>query len=176
MNGPAARVNVLLVEDDLAHSKIMRRALRGAASRINLFHVTDGNAALSFLRGGTRAAPGIAAQSEAQGDAAIEPAGGSPQHTMADLVLLDLRMPSMDGFAVLSAVKSDPVLRDVPMVVISTSDRPEDVRRCYSLGANAYVTKPVDFREFSRCVEAIATFWLDCATLPRDVERLTRAS
>jgi CheY-like chemotaxis protein len=150
------RVNVLLVEDDLAHSKIMRRALRGVTSRINLFHVTDGNSAMNFIRGGTSAE-------------CSEP-------VTTDLVLLDLRMPSMDGFAVLSALKGDPALRDVPVVVISTSDRPEDVRRCYSLGANAYVTKPIDYREFTRCVESIATFWLDCAMLPRLAQRMTRVS
>jgi len=83
-----------------------------------------------------------------------------------DLVLLDLNLPRMDGREVLAAMKSDPELRRIPVVVLTTSEAEEDVLRSYSLHANAYVTKPVDFHRFIEVVRQIDDFFVSVVRLP----------
>ena len=84
-----------------------------------------------------------------------------------DLVLLDLNLPRLDGREVLSIIKADPSLRQIPCVVLTTSDAEEDVMRSYDLHANAYVTKPVDFSSFSRVVRQIDDFFFTIVRLPQ---------
>ena len=83
-----------------------------------------------------------------------------------DMVLLDLNLPRMDGREVLAAIKSDPVLKVIPVVVLTTSEAEEDVLRAYNLAANCYVTKPVDLHHFTRIVRGLEDFWLTIVTLP----------
>jgi DNA-binding response OmpR family regulator len=83
-----------------------------------------------------------------------------------DLVLLDLNLPKKDGREVLAAIKSDASLKAIPVVILTTSQAEEDVVRAYDLHANCYVTKPVDFEQFMRIVQAIEQFWLAIVTLP----------
>lgn len=83
-----------------------------------------------------------------------------------DLVLLDLKLPGKDGRAVLGEMKSDPDLRNIPIVIFSTSKAPEDVQRSYELGANCYISKPGNLREFVSTVTAIADYWFCCSLLP----------
>jgi len=83
-----------------------------------------------------------------------------------DLVLLDLNLPRKDGREVLAAMKQDPALRAIPVVILTTSQAEEDVLRAYNLNANCYVTKPVDFDQFMRIVRTIEEFWLNVVTLP----------
>ena len=92
-----------------------------------------------------------------------DPYAGSPT---PDLVLLDLNLPRMDGREVLAAMKSDPELRRIPVVVLTTSEAEEDVLRSYSLHANAYVTKPVDFHRFIEVVRQIDDFFVSVVRLP----------
>jgi two-component system, chemotaxis family, response regulator Rcp1 len=83
-----------------------------------------------------------------------------------DLILLDLNLPRKDGREVLAEVKADPSLRHIPIVVLTTSQAEQDVLRAYSLHANCYVTKPVDFRQFIEVIRSIEDFWLTIVKLP----------
>lgn len=136
---------VLLVEDDDADADLAREALAGSALVTELHVVVDGAAALAFLR---RDGP--------HADAPVP-----------DLVLLDLNMPGIDGRSVLMEVKRDPVLRDIPVVVLSSSASPRDVAGAYALSANCYVTKPVGLASYLATIRAIVRFWLGVATPPR---------
>ncbi|RJK95528.1 response regulator [Vallicoccus soli] len=122
-----------------------REAFEDNKVRNTLHVVTNGVDAMAFLR--------------KEGDHA-----GAPT---PDLVLLDLNLPRMDGREVLAAVKDDPELRRIPVVVLTTSEAEEDVLRSYSLHANAYVTKPVDFERFIDVVRQIDDFFVSVVRLPR---------
>jgi CheY-like chemotaxis protein len=111
----------------------------------NLYVVNDGVSAMQFLR--------------KEGEHANAPT--------PDLVLLDLNLPRMDGREVLAALKEDPDLRRIPVVVLTTSEAEEDVLRSYSLHANAYVTKPVDFHRFIEVVRQIDEFFVTVVRLPQ---------
>lgn len=137
-------IEVLLVEDDEGDVLITREALAEGKVLNNLHVVGDGVEAMAFLR-------------REDGYAAA----GRP-----DLVLLDLNLPKRDGRQVLQDVKSDPDLRRIPVVVLTTSDAEEDVLRSYDLHANAYVTKPVDFERFVRVIRQIDDFFISVVRLP----------
>lgn len=131
----------ILVADDDEHDLAMICAVLqkadGAQDRVSC--VRDGAEALDFLyaRGGHAARP--------PGDPAF--------------MLLDLHMPRVNGWEVLRQVKADPGLRAIPVVIFSSSARDADVRRCYDLGANAYIVKPIDFGEFQAVLDATGRFW-----------------
>ncbi len=137
-------VEVLLVEDDPGDVLMTREAFEDNKVRNNLHVVPDGVDALAFLRREGRYA-------------------GAPT---PDLVLLDLNLPRKDGREVLAEIKADPVLRRIPVVVLTTSEAEEDVLRSYELHANAYVTKPVDFEQFIRVVRQIDDFFVTVVKLP----------
>ncbi len=139
------RAVVLLVEDDDADADLAREALAESSLATELHVVIDGASALAFLR-----------RSGAHADAPVP-----------DLVLLDLNMPGLDGRAVLAEVKRDPALRDIPVVVLSSSASPRDVASAYALSANCYVTKPVGLTSYLATIRAIERFWLGVATTPR---------
>jgi two-component system response regulator len=84
-----------------------------------------------------------------------------------DLILLDLNMPKKDGREVLSMIKADENLKQIPVVILTTSDSEEDILKSYNLNANCYITKPVDFEQFIKVVKAIEDFWLTIVKLPR---------
>lgn len=138
-------INVLLVEDDPGDVLMTREAFEDNKVANNLHVVSDGVKALEFLR--------------QEGEFADAPT--------PDLILLDLNLPRMDGREVLSAVKDDERLRMIPVVVLTTSESQEDVLRSYSLHANAYVTKPVDFDRFIEVVRQIDEFFVSVVRLPR---------
>lgn len=138
-------VQVLLVEDDPGDVLMTREAFQDHKLRNELHVVNDGEQALQFLR--------------QEGEFA-----GRPR---PDLVLLDLNLPRMDGREVLQAIKSDPELSSIPVVVLTTSEAEDDVLRSYSLHANAYVTKPVDFERFINVVRQIDDFFVTIVRLPR---------
>ena len=137
-------IDILMVEDDPGDVRLTREALKGSKVLHSLNVVEDGVAALDYLR----KAP--------------------PYHDAVrpDIVLLDLNLPRKDGREVLAAMKQDPVLRSIPVVILTTSQAEEDVLRAYNLNANCYVTKPVDFDQFMRIVRTIEDFWLTVVTLP----------
>ena len=142
--GQRLLVEILLVEDNPSDVLLTQIAMKECkiANKLHLAH--DGEVALEFLRrqGAHRQAP------------------------RPDLVLLDLNLPRMDGRELLREMKSDPALRAIPVVVLTTSDAETDVVRSYDLHANAYVTKPVDFEKFVEVVRKIDDFWLTVVKLP----------
>ena len=144
MTDDQARViNVLLVEDDPGDVLMTREAFdEHLHNRLDV--VTDGAEALSYLR--------------CEG-----PYVNAPR---PDLILLDLNLPRRDGREVLREVKDDPVLRHIPIIVLTTSQAEEDVLRSYQLHANAYVTKPVDFESFIEAIKQIDHFFVSVVQLP----------
>src|SRR6201992_3848597 len=130
---------VLLVEDDPGDVVLIQEAFEHNKVRNRLHVVGDGVEAMAFLRDG----------------------GERP-----DLVLLDLNLPRKDGRQVLEEIKTDPALRSIPVVVLTTSKAEEDILRSYDLHANAYVTKPVDFARFIEVVRQIDAFFVTVVKLP----------
>jgi CheY-like chemotaxis protein len=139
------QIEVLLVEDDPGDVMMTREAFQDYKVQNQLHVVSDGAEAMAFLR--------------QEGDYA-----GRPR---PDLVLLDLNLPRMDGRQVLESIKSDPELASIPVVVLTTSENEDDVLRSYSLHANAYVTKPVDFQRFIEVIRQIDDFFVTVVRLPR---------
>jgi CheY-like chemotaxis protein len=144
MDGSPRAIEILMVEDNPGDVRLTREALKGAKVWAQVHVVEDGVAALDYLY---RRPPY---------ESALRP----------DLILLDLNLPRMDGREVLAIVKGDPLLKVIPVVVLTTSQAEEDVLRAYHLNANCYVTKPVDLHQFNRIVQAIEQFWLTVVTLP----------
>jgi chemotaxis family two-component system response regulator Rcp1 len=134
------------VEDNPGDVRLIQEALRDGKVWNNPHVVTDGEAALDFVyrRGAFADAP------------------------RPDMVLLDLNLPKKDGREVLAVIKSDPDLKRIPVVVLTTSKEEEDVLRAYNLAANCYVTKPVEFDEFMKVIQAIEDFWLTIVALPQE--------
>jgi chemotaxis family two-component system response regulator Rcp1 len=137
-------IEILLVEDNPGDVRLTREALKEAKVSNTLHVVEDGVAALDFLyrRGAYDKAP--------------RPA----------LILLDLNLPRKNGREVLAEIKQDAQLKTIPVVILTTSQAEEDVLRAYSLHANCYINKPVDFIQFTKIVRTIEEFWLTIVTLP----------
>jgi len=137
-------VEVLLVEDDPGDVVLTQAALRSGklCNALNVVH--DGYEALQYLR---RQGPYAGA---------VRP----------DLILLDLNMPRMDGRETLERIKSDPELRAIPVVILTTSDSPGDVAASYALQASCFMSKPVDLQQFTRVVQSIKDFWLCLVRYP----------
>lgn len=138
-------VEILLVEDNPDDVDLTIEAFRESQSPSRLHVVEDGVEALEFLR-----------RRGAHADA-----------PRPDLILLDLNLPRKSGYEVLAEVKTDPTLREIPVVVLTTSAAEADVNRSYALAANCYITKPVDLDAFFGVVRVVDRFWRDIATLPR---------
>ncbi len=139
-------IKILLVEDNPGDALLTRETLEDSKILHELFHVETGNAAMDFLRN--------------QGEHAEAP--------KPDMILLDLNLPGMDGREVLAAVKEDPDLRRIPVVVLTSSQAEEDVVRSYNLHANAYVTKPVGLDGFAKIVKGIESFWWSIVSFARE--------
>ncbi len=131
----------LLVEDDPAHAELVKRGFEEHSERHQIMHVSDGEAALDYLF-----RRGIYADAQ--------------QSPRPHVVLLDLRLPRKSGFDVLEEVKAAPNLRDIPIVVLTTSQAREDALRAYQLHANSFVVKPADFSEFSALIKELGQYWL----------------
>jgi CheY-like chemotaxis protein len=136
-------IRILLVEDDPAHAEIVRRNLADFRVANTLIHLEDGQAALDYL---ALARP--------------SPETTDPAHPWPDLILLDLRLPKVDGLEVLRHLKADPMLRKIPTVVLTTSKAEQDVVAAYENGAGSYLVKPVDFPKFTALLEAFGFYWL----------------
>jgi CheY-like chemotaxis protein len=138
-------VEILLVEDNPGDVELTREALDDAKVANRLSVVDDGADAVDFLfrRGRFKDAP------------------------RPDLILLDLNLPKKDGRQVLSEIKANADLAQIPVVVLTTSQAEEDILRAYQLHANCYIAKPVDFNQFLRIVSTIEEFWLTIVKLPK---------
>ena len=137
-------VEILLVEDSPGDVRLTVEALKEAKVINNLSVVQDGVEAMDFLR-----------------------QKGSYKNTIRpDIILLDLNLPRKDGREVLEEIKNDPQLKQIPVVVLTTSRSEQDILRAYDLHANCYITKPVDFKQFMNVVKSIEDFWLTVVKLP----------
>jgi two-component system, chemotaxis family, response regulator Rcp1 len=138
-------IEILLVEDNPGDVELTREALDTARVFNRLHVVDDGADAVDFLF--------------RRGQFADVP--------RPDIILLDLNLPKKDGRQVLSEIKAEPSLSQIPVVVLTTSQAEEDILRAYLLHANCYVTKPVDFNQFLHIVSTIEEFWLSVVKLPQ---------
>lgn len=134
----------LLVEDNPGDVRLTQEALKSHKVQNNLHVATDGEEAMAFLR--------------RQGKY-----GNAPR---PDIILLDLNLPKKDGREVLAEIKSDPSLKTIPVVVITSSEAEQDVVKSYNLNANCYVTKPVNLDQFIKVVQSINDFWITIVKLP----------
>jgi chemotaxis family two-component system response regulator Rcp1 len=140
-------IEILLVEDNPGDARLTREALALSKVRNHLHHAKDGEEAMSFLR---REGPYSTAPTP-------------------DLVLLDLNLPRRDGREVLEDVKKDPLLKQIPVVILTSSRAEEDVLRSYRLHANCFITKPVDLEQLTKVVQGIEHFWFTLVRLPPEV-------
>jgi len=145
MHGPSvAPIDILMVEDNLGDARLTEEALKESKMFNRLHHAKDGVEAMEFLRkeGKYRDAP------------------------TPDIILLDLNLPRKDGREVLAELKAMPRLKNIPVVVLTTSDAEQDIVMSYNLHANCYITKPVDLDKFIEIVHGIENFWLSIVKLP----------
>jgi CheY-like chemotaxis protein len=138
-------VHILLVEDNPNDVEITVRALRKGQISNRLTVAQDGQEALDILE-----------RAKSTGDC-------------PSMILLDLNLPKVNGIEVLQRIKSDPDLRRIPVIMLTTSTREEDVVRTYDLGVNTFISKPVRFEDFMQMVTTIHEYWICLATLPRTV-------
>jgi CheY-like chemotaxis protein len=138
-------VTVLLVEDDLNDIFLVKRSFKLARIDNPLQVVTDGQEAMDYLRGAGRYAD-------------------RETHPLPKLIVMDIRMPRKSGFEVLEWVKRDRLLHRIPVVIVTSSENPADINRAYELGANAYMVKPMDYREVEQLFHSITRYWgVQCA-------------
>jgi CheY-like chemotaxis protein len=142
-------IAVLLIEDNANDAELTLRALRGVVARERVAHVDDGVKAAELLFG----ARGIAALGGAR---------------LPRVILLDLKIPRVDGLELLRRLKSDPRTQPVPVVVLTSSREEHDLRESYRLGANSYVVKPVGFEDYVTAVGAAGRYWLALNQAPSE--------
>ena len=133
-------VVILLVEDDPAHAEIVRRNLKGFRVGNHLEHVSDGQEALDYLYRQGRWSDGASARPH--------------------IILLDLRLPRIDGLEVLRIIKEDPKLNSIPVVVLTTSAAETDMTRAYNHHVNSYLVKPLDLAQFVDLIASLGYYWL----------------
>jgi CheY-like chemotaxis protein len=141
-NAPA--IQVLLVEDNPGDVRLTREAFRDAKVHLEMHVASDGVEAMEFLLR----------------------QGAYPNSPRPDLILLDLNLPRKDGREVLAEIKSDPSLKAIPVVILTTSAAETDIERSYLLHANCYISKPVDLEGFLTVIRSIDDFWLSVVKLP----------
>jgi len=132
------RLKILLAEDDDGHATLIQRNLQRAGVINEIVHVKDGQEALDYLRGSGAYA-------------------GRGNH-VPTLMLLDINMPRVNGIDVLREVKNDPATSALPVIMLTTTDDPREVQRCYELGCSVYLTKPVQYAEFVEAIKRLGMF------------------
>lgn len=137
-------ITILLVEDALSDAHLIMREFQRSSFEAELHWVETGEAAMQFLH----------------------QQGSHRNAKRPDLILLDLNLPGLNGQEVLEQVKQHPDLKQIPIVILSTSPDPQDIRQSYALSANSYVTKPIEVHQFIQVVQQIIEFWLAAASLP----------
>jgi CheY-like chemotaxis protein len=128
-------VTILLVEDDPGHARLIEKNLRRANVENRIDHVTDGQQAVDYLF--------------------CEGKYLERQHSSPLLVLLDLNLPVLDGYQILKRMKADGRTKHIPVIILTTTDDTQEVGRCYKLGCNVYITKPVDYDQFSEAMNKL---------------------
>ncbi|MGE5403680.1 MAG: response regulator [Candidatus Saccharibacteria bacterium] len=137
----ADKVDILLVEDNEYDAELILRALRKQNLHKRVMHIEDGAEAYEF----------ISATGKYQDRSAI---------CLPKVILLDLKLPKMDGKEILQKIKSDERTKTIPTVILTSSTQDEDVNDCYKLGANSFISKPVDFNNFLQTVIQMGNYWL----------------
>ena len=138
---------ILIAEDNEDHVLLLRRALRRGALLNPIFVVSDGEEAIAYLDGEGKFADRY-------------------EYPLPALLLLDLKMPKKNGFEVLEWIRHQPGLRRLRIVVLTTSDAPSDIDRAYDLGANAFMIKPLEQKDFLKVTDAIKGYWLWMSAAP----------
>jgi CheY-like chemotaxis protein len=131
-------VVILVAEDDAGHARLIEKNLTRAGLRNPIVRFDNGQAVLDFLFR----------------------RGSSPQRVaeMSYLLLLDIRMPQVDGVEVLRQVKQDPELRKLPVIILTTTDDPREVERCHAIGCASYIVKPVDYNKFAEAINGLGLY------------------
>jgi CheY-like chemotaxis protein len=150
MGDPSAIL--LVVEDSDEDFEALQRAICQTSIACQIHRCSDGDEALNLLFAENRA---------------LIP---SP---LPSLILLDLNLPGMDGRDILARLKQDETLKSIPVVVLSTSNNPKDIRGCYKLGANAYLIKPINAVKFKHTIQLFMEYWFEAVTLPNVADRLS---
>jgi len=149
---PTHPIEVLLVEDSASDAELALHALHRRHLANHIQHVQDGEEALEFLR--------------CEGRFAGRDPNGTPK-----VVLLDLKLPRVDGLGVLRAMKSDPRMREIPVVMLTSSREERDLHEAYRLGVNSFIVKPVEFDSFAEAVAQLGFYWLLLNEPPPEVEK-----
>lgn len=136
--------NILLVEDSRADARLILEVLKDEKIHVNINVVRDGEAAMDYLRHD----------------------GHYQNSTKPDLIILDLNLPKKDGREILAEVKEDPILRLIPVVILTTSQSEDDIMNSYRLQASCYVTKPINFDQFTKIIKSFDSFWLQAVRYP----------
>jgi CheY-like chemotaxis protein len=131
-------VTILLVEDDPGHARLIERNLRRAHITNQIITLSDGQQAVDYLF--------------------KEHAYAGAAHALPLLMLLDLNLPGLDGTQVLTRLKADARTRHIPVLILTTTDEPQEIERCYALGCNVYVTKPVEYEQFAEAIRKLGLF------------------
>ena len=139
---------ILIAEDNEDHAFLLRRALKKGAVLNPVFIVRDGEEAVAYLKGEGKFADRY-------------------EYPLPGLLLLDLKMPKMDGFEVLQWIRAQPFLKRLRVVVLTTSESPQDINRAYELGANSFMVKPLEKHQFLEVTEAIKGYWLWMSAAPQ---------
>lgn len=132
-------VTIVMIEDDEGHARLIEKNIRRAGVSNELIAFADGTSALTYLLG--------------------EDSSGEVSGKRQLLILLDLNLPDMSGIDILAQVKKNPHLRRSPVVILTTTDDSREIQRCYDLGANVYITKPVDYEGFAHAIRQLGLFF-----------------
>lgn len=145
MSALEQEITIIMVEDDEGHARLIEKNLRRAGINNPLCHFNTGKKAVDFLFS--------------------DNANHAPEHY---LILLDLNLPEMDGFEVLTRIKENPHTRLIPVIILTTTDNPIEIDRCYALGCSVYVTKPIEYDKFSEAIKRLGLV-LSIVKLPSSV-------
>jgi len=139
-------LKILLIEDNIDHAELVKRCFQKHRIINSVFHLTDGESALNYMFGQKEYA-----------DRSLYP--------LPDLILLDLRIPKIDGIVVLTKIKEEDSLKHIPVVVLTSSANEKDVYSAYNNYVNSYLVKPLDFEKFTKLIEELGLYWL-CLNAP----------
>jgi CheY-like chemotaxis protein len=147
VSNPRKRITILLAEDAIADQSLMKQALKRSRLLNNLYIVTNGEELLNYLH-----------RRHQYSDIATSP--------RPDLILVDWHLPKIDGPEVIQAIKTDPSLRRIPIVVLTSSSSEQDIRRSYEVGASSYFIKPMTFDSLVEAVNTLGEYWFHIVELP----------
>ena len=139
MQGTGKEVTIVMIEDDEGHARLIEKNVRRAGVNNPIVPFADGNSALDFILGKERT--------------------GEGNKNNYLLILLDLNLPDMSGIDILEKIKSNPHTKRLPVVILTTTDDEGEIQRCYDLGANLYITKPVEYDSFANAIRQLGLFF-----------------